>query len=355
MIQPVQIGEDLIGQGRSCFIIAEAGVNHNGDMDLAHRLIDRAAEAGANAVKFQSFVAEKLVTSAAKKADYQVETTGKPDNSQYEMLKALELTPEQQAELKAHCEEAGITYLCTPYEKASADMLDRMSVAAFKIASTDTTNIPFLRYLADKGRPVILSTGMSTLGEVEQAINTLRSGGLEGKIVLLHCLSEYPAPIDEVNLRAILTMQQAFRCPVGFSDHTPGIGASPWAVAIGACVVEKHFTLDRSLPGPDHRASLEPEELVNLVQTIRDVEVALGDGIKRPMPSELSNKVRLRKSLVALRDIRAGDKISAEDLTCKRPGNGLPPSCLDRVVGKRAASDLPENSLLTLSSINWNE
>jgi N,N'-diacetyllegionaminate synthase len=355
VIQPVQIGEDLIGQGRPCFIIAEAGVNHNGDMDLAHRLIDRAAESGANAVKFQSFSAEKLVTSVAKKADYQVETTGKQDDSQYGMLKALELTTDQQVELKAHCEETGITYLCTPYENESVDMLDRMNVAAFKIASTDTTNIPFLRYLAEKKRSVILSTGMSTLGEVEQAINTLRTGGLEGKIVVLHCLAEYPAPINEVNLRAILTMQQAFRCPVGFSDHTPGVGASPWAVAIGACVVEKHFTLDRSLPGPDHRASLEPEELVNLVQTIRDVESALGDGIKRPMPSELSNKIYMRKSLVVRRDIRAGDKISADDLDCKRPGNGISPSWFDRVVGKRATSDLPKNSLLTLSSINWNE
>jgi len=355
MIQTVQIGSDLVGPEQPCFIIAEAGVNHNGDMDLAYRLIDKACDAGANAVKFQSFIAEKLVTSVARKADYQVATTGEQDNSQYEMLKALELTPEQQAELKAHCEEMDITYLCTPYENESVDMLDRMNVAAFKIASTDTTNIPFLRYLAEKKRPVILSTGMSTLGEVEQAINTLQAGGLEGKIVLLHCLSEYPAPINEVNLRAILTMQQAFGCPVGFSDHTPGIGVSPWAVAIGACVIEKHLTLDRSLPGPDHRASLEPEELVNLVQTIRDVDVALGDGIKRPMPSELSNKPRMQKSLVIRRDLCKGDIISAEDLTCKRPGTGLPPSWFDRVIGKRVVSNLSSNSILTLSSINWDE
>lgn len=352
MIQPVHIGNRLVGPDQPCFIVAEAGVNHNGDMHLAHRLIDAAAEAGAGAVKFQSFITEELVTPEAPKAGYQVETTGEP-GSQYKMLKALELSADQQAELKAHCEQTGILYLCTPYEKMSIDMLDRMGVAAFKIASTDTTNIPFLRYVAGKGRPVILSTGMSTLGEVEQAVNTLRAGGLDGKIVILHCTSEYPAPVSDVNLRAILTMQQAFGCPVGFSDHTPGIGASPWAVAVGACVIEKHFTLDRNMVGPDHRASLEPDELVTLVRTVRDVEAALGDGIKRPTPSELPNKPLMQKSLVARRSIRSGETITSDDLTCKRPGFGLAPSWFDRVVGKRAAMDIPKDGVLTLSSVDW--
>ena len=354
MIKSVQVGNRLIGPGQSCFIVAEAGVNHNGDINLAHRLIDIAAEAGADAIKFQSFLTEELVTQEAPKASYQVETTGEAGR-QYEMLKALELSAAQQAELKAHCDEGGILYLCTPYENTSIDMLDQMDVTAFKIASTDTTNIPFLRYMAGKGRPVIFSTGMSTLAEVEQAVETLRTGGLDGKIVILHCTSEYPAPVSEVNLRAILTMQQAFACPVGFSDHTPGIGASPWAVAVGACVIEKHFTLDRNLVGPDHRASLEPDELAALIQTIRDVEAALGDGIKRPMPSELPNKPRMRKSLVARRSIRAGEVIHPDDITCKRPGTGLAPAWFDRVIGKRAAKDIAADSLLTLASVDWTE
>jgi len=352
VIKPVQVGDRLVGPGQPCFIIAEAGVNHNGDMNLAHRLIDAAAEANADAVKFQSFVTEELITPEAPKAGYQVETTGDP-GSQYKMLKALELSANQQAELKAHCEQVGILYLCTPYENTSIDMLDRMDVAAFKIASTDTTNIPFLRYIASKGRPVILSTGMSTLGEVEQAINTLHAEGLDGKIVILHCTSEYPAPISEVNLRAILTLKQAFGCPVGLSDHTPGVGASPWAVAVGACMIEKHFTLDRNMVGPDHRASLESDELAALVRTVRDVEAALGDGIKRLMPSEIPNKPLMQKSLVAQRSIRAGETITAKDLACKRPGFGLAPSWFERVVGKRATVDIPKDGVLTMSSVDW--
>jgi len=353
-MKKIEIAGRRVGVGHPCFIIAEAGVNHNGDMHLAHRLIDAATEAGADAVKFQSFVTEELLTPEAPKAGYQVETTGEP-GSQYKMLKALELSANEQAELKAHCEQIGILYLCTPYENTSVDMLDRIGVAAFKIASTDTTNIPFLRYIATKWRPVILSTGMSTLGEVEQAVDTLRAGGLDGKILILHCTSEYPAPISEVNLRAILTLQQAFGCPVGFSDHTPGIGASPWAVAIGACAIEKHFTLDRNMVGPDHRASLEPDELAALVRTVRDVEAALGDGLKRPMPSEIRNKPIMQKSLVAKRTIRAGETITAEDLACKRPGFGLAPSWFERVVGKRAIVDIPKDGLLTMSSVDWSE
>ena len=352
MIQPVQIGNRLVGPGQPCFIIAEVGVNHNGDLNLAYKMVDIALQAGVDAVKFQSFITEELITLNAPKASYQLETTGQ-SNSQYMMLKALELTSIQHNMLKQYCADKGIVYLCTPYEHTSVDMLDVLDVTAYKIASTDINNLPFLQYIATKNRPVILSTGMSTLGEIEQAIGVLYSGGLKGKIILLHCTSEYPAPIEEVNLCAILTMQQAFGCPIGFSDHTVGLGASPWAVAIGACIIEKHFTLDRSMDGPDHRASLEPTELKELVHTVRQVEVALGNGVKRPMPSELTNKPLMQKSLVARRAIQAGSVITVNDLTCKRPGFGLAPSWFETVIGKRAARDIPEDTLITLSSVDW--
>lgn len=344
----------MIGPGNPCVIIAEAGVNHNGDIKLAHKLIDVAAEAGADAVKFQSFVTEDVVTLEAQKARYQIETTGQ-NGEQFAMLKSLELSKDQQKELKTHCDETGILYLCTPYERKSADLLEEIGVAAYKIASTDTTNIPFLRYIARKGIPVILSTGMSSLGEVEEAVNELKMHGLDGKIIILQCTSEYPVPVNEINLRAMKTMELAFGCPVGFSDHTPGIGASPWAVAAGACVIEKHFTLDRNMTGPDHRASIEPKELTELVKTVRDVEAALGDGIKRPMSSEIANKPRMQKHLVATRTIFAGDVIQLTDLTCKRSGSGLPPKWFDRVVGKKAAKQIQKEETLELDSIIWSD
>lgn len=350
----VRIGDRLIGPGQACFIVAEAGVNHNGDIRLAYRLIDLAARAGVNAVKFQSFVTEELVTPEAPKPGYQLKTTPKAD-SQFKMIKALELNSDDHAKLKAHCEKSGVIYLCTPYDKISLDKLDRMDVAAFKVSSTDTTNIPFLRYIAAKGRPVILSTGMSTFDEVKEALCALYSGGLTGRVILLHCTSEYPAPVSEVNLRAISSMHQAFGCPVGFSDHTAGIGAGLWAVVAGACVIEKHFSLDRDMAGPDHRASIGPDELSELVKRVRDAERALGDGVKRPMPSELPNKTLMQRSLVAKRNIRAGEIIKADDLTCKRPGSGLRPSCFDCVVGKQAATDIPKDGVLTFSSIKWKE
>ena len=253
------------------------------------------------------------------------------------------------------CTEKKILYLCTPYEESSVDMLDRMGVAAYKIASTDTTNTPFLKYVASKGRPVILSTGMSTLAEVEQAVNALSSAGLEGKIIILHCTSEYPAPIEDTNLLAMLTMQQAFSCPVGFSDHTPYLGAGPWAVVLGACIIEKHFTLDRNMPGPDHRASLTPDEFAELVHTVRQVELSLGNGVKRPVTSELKNKPLMQKSLVARCDISAGQIITSDHLTCKRPAFGLSPSWFDRILGKRALVDIAKDGMITLSNVDWKE
>ena len=352
MIYPVRIGDKYIGLKNPCFIIAEAGVNHNGNMDLAHRLIDEAIAAGADAIKFQSFIADELVIPNTPKAKYQLETTGFA-GSQYEMLKSLELSEDQQLELKKYCEKVGILYLCTPYENISIDFLDRIHVAAYKIASTDITNDPFLYHIGNKGRPVLLSTGMSTLGEVEHAVHILRMKGLNGKIIILHCTSEYPAPLNEINLRAMLTMRHAFGCPVGFSDHTSGIGASPWAVALGACVIEKHFTLDRKLPGPDHQASVIPSELRELVKTIRAVETSLGDGIKLPMPSEIQNKTIMQKSLVARRLIKAGQIICPEDLTCKRPGTGLSPIWFDRIMERQAKRDILSGNLIELNDIDW--
>jgi N-acetylneuraminate synthase len=354
VIDPVQIGAHIIGPGHPCLIIAEAGVNHNGDMEIAHRLIDEAAGAGADAVKFQSFVAEELVTPDAPKAGYQVETTG-TSGSQFPMLKALELSEEQQRTLKAHCESKGVMYLCTPYENTSAEMLDRMDVSAYKVASTDTTNIPFLRFLAAKGRPVILSTGMCSLGEIEESLLALLEGELSGKIVIMHCVTEYPAPLEDANLKSIETMSKSFGCPVGFSDHSPGVGVSPWAVAMGAQVIEKHFTLDRGMEGPDHRASLEPQELADLVRTVREVEKAMGDGVKRPSERETANRPLMRKSLVAVRRLPAGHVIKPEDLTCKRPGTGLPPSWFNKVVGKKSRRGVSQDEVLGLHSIEWSE
>ena len=348
----VRIKDFKIGKKHPCFIIAEAGVNHNGNINIAHKLIESAKAAGADAVKFQCFKAESLVTRNSGKADYQLKTTS-GDDSQFSMLKQLELSDREQAQLKKHCDDEGILYLCTPYEQNSADLLETIGVDAYKIASTDTSNIPFLRYLAPKNIPVILSTGMSNLGDVEESVDELKKNGLDGKIIILQCTAEYPAPLEDINLRAMKTMELAFGCPVGFSDHTSGIGASPWAVAAGACVVEKHFTLDRCMEGPDHKASIEPQEMGQMVSTIRNVELALGDGMKRIMPSERKNKSKMQKSLVATREISAGRMIKPEDLTCKRPGTGLPPNWLDKVIGQQVLKTIKKDDVLTLEAIAW--
>ena len=345
MIEPVEIRGHLLGPNRRCLIVAEAGVNHNGNVNLAHQLVAAAHASGVDAVKFQSFTAADLVTPEALKAEYQAEP-GADGQTQYEMLRALELRAADQAALKDRCDELGLLYLCTPYARADVDLLDEMDVAAFKIGSTDTNNSPFLRYVASKRRPVILSTGMSSLGEVDDAVRTLREGGLDGRIILLHCASAYPAPLDALNLRTIATMRARFGCPVGFSDHTAGVGAAPWAVAFGTCLIEKHFTLDKQMRGPDHRASVDPKELSALVRAIRDVESALGDGEKRVMAAELSNKSRMQKSLVAARDIKAGERFTADMLVCKRPATGLAPASLAQVLGSKAARDLARDTVL---------
>lgn len=342
-----QVGNREVGTGSSCFVIAEIGVNHNGDMDMAHRLVDEATSAGADAVKFQTFRAEFLVSNHSKKANYQLETTGSDDAGQAAMLKPLELSVEQHEDLLAHCRDSGIMFLSTPYDQESADLLRRLGVPAIKIASTDTSNLPFLRAIDEFDTSVILSTGMSELAEVREAVDALSETKRRGKLVVLQCTSEYPAPEGEINLRAIRTMADLFGCPVGFSDHTQGIDASGWAVAAGAVMIEKHFTLDRTLPGPDHRASVVPEELRAMVGQIRRVERALGDGCKGVARSERGNRIALRKSLMLLRPLRAGAVIEADNLASKRPGTGLPPREWDNVVGRRASRELEAGKPLT--------
>lgn len=346
---PVTIAGRQIGSGQPCFIIAEAGVNHNGDPELARQLIDVAKTAGADAVKFQLFRADRLASAAAPKAGYQVWTTGGGE-SQLEMLRRLGLPLEAHRALRDYCGEQGILYLCTPFDEPSADFLETLAVAAFKIPSGELTNLPFLAHVARKGKSLIVSTGMATLAEVEAAVRTIDAAG-NRDVVLLHCVSNYPANPAEANLRAMQTMAEAFGLPVGYSDHTPGIEVALAAVALGACVIEKHFTLDRTLPGPDHRVSLEPQELVALVRGIRTVEAALGHGRKEPAPSEADTAAVARKSLVAAKDIATGSTVTADSIAIKRPGTGLPPAMLEQVVGRIATEDIPADTVLTLEML----
>lgn len=340
----VSIGKHLIGPGNPVFIIAEAGVNHNGDLRLAKQLVDVAVQAGADAVKFQTYRAEEVVSVAAPKARYQAETTGTQE-SHLEMLKRLELLPAAHRELIEQCHAHDLVFLSTPFDMASADLLEELNVPAYKIPSGEITNWPFLEHVASKRRPVILSTGMSDLSEVEQAVRVLRVAGCS-ELVILHCTSSYPASAANANLRAMQTMADAFHVPVGLSDHTMGIEVSLAAAALGASVLEKHFTLDRSLPGPDHRASLEPDELRLLVHSIRLVESALGDGRKRPTASEEDARMVARRSIVAQRTIPAGTLIVRDLLAFKRPGTGIPPYRLPDVIGRKATRTIPADTLI---------
>lgn len=352
------------------FVIAEAGVNHNGSVDMALRLVDAASDAGADAVKFQTFKAEAVISAAAPKAEYQKTTTGSGE-SQLEMVRRLELGDEAHRRVLDHCRERGILFLSTPFDPACADFLVQdLGVPQLKIPSGEITNAPFLLHLAAFGLPVIISTGMSTLGEVETALGTLAFGFLAQKdmpcettfrdafasdagqavlaekVSILHCTTEYPAPYDQVNLRVMDTLKSAFGLPVGLSDHTPGIAIPIAAVARGATIIEKHFTLDCALPGPDHRASLEPDDLAAMIAGIRQVEVALGDGHKRPGGAEWSNRNIARRSLVAARAVAAGEVWSADTLTCKRPGNGIPPGDYWRYLGRTATRDYAADELI---------
>ncbi len=329
-------------------IIAEAGVNHNGDLKLAKQLIDAAAEAGADIVKFQTFNADRLVTRTALKADYQNQTTDSKE-SHYEMLRRLELTNTMHKELIAHCAARNIEFFSTGFDIESVDLLVSLGQNHFKIPSGEITNLPYLRHVSRLGKPIILSTGMATLGEIEEAIDVLEQAGTtRTNMTILHCTTEYPAPMAEVNLRAMQSMQAAFGVAVGYSDHTAGIEVAIAAVGLGATVIEKHFTLDRNLPGPDHKASLEPDELKAMVSAIRNIEIALGDGIKRLTPSEARNKPVARKSLVASKAIKAGEVLSTENITTKRPGTGISPMNWDAVMGRKAVRDFVVDELIEL-------
>lgn len=349
MVRPVLIGRQSVGPDLPCMIIAEAGINHNGSLEMALRLVDAAAEAGADVIKFQTFKSEEVISPLAPKANYQVQTTGSAE-SQLAMVRKLELSPDAFATLDRHCRERGVVFLSTPFDYGSVDLLQALAVPAFKISSGDVTNLPFLTYIAKKRKPIILSTGMSNLDEVVTTVETLNSAG-NRDLVLLHCVSNYPALASSVNLRAMKTLQERFAVPVGYSDHTEGIEIPLAAAALGACIVEKHFTLDRSLPGPDHRASLEPHELTALVKGIRTVEAALGDGHKLPTTEEMNTAAVARRSLVAACDLAAGTVLTEAHIAILRPGTGLPPSMLPDLVGRRLRQPVAAGALLAMDML----
>ena len=329
------------------FVIAEAGVNHNGSLEMAFQLIDVAVAAGADAVKFQTFKAENVIAISAPKAAYQQETTGS-DESQLEMVKKLELDEAAHTRLYKYCQHKGIQFLSTPFDLESIDLLIRLGLEVFKIPSGEITNLPYLRKLGGLKKKVIMSTGMADLGEIEDALEVITSAGTPlSDITILHCNTQYPTPFEDVNLRAMLTIQHAFPgAQVGYSDHTVGIEVPIAAVALGAKVIEKHFTLDRNLPGPDQRASLEPHELTAMISAIRRIEKALGTGIKKPSPSELKNKPIARKSIVAALPIKEGEVFSEMNITVKRPGTGISPMRWDELMGRKADRDYQEDNLI---------
>jgi N,N'-diacetyllegionaminate synthase len=327
-----------------CFIIAEAGVNHNGCLELAKKLVRAAAESGADAVKFQTFQAKHLVTADAPQAEYQATNSGKKE-SQFDMLKRLELPLEAFAELNRECQALGIMFMSTAFDEESADYLAGLGMAIFKIPSGELTNLPLIRHIARYGKPMIVSTGMGTLDEVADAVNAIRLEG-NNDITILHCVSNYPAPPESVNLRAMHAIQKTLGVPIGYSDHTMGIEASVIAVAAGASVIEKHFTLDCHMPGPDHKASLEPHELCEMVSSIRRVEVLLGTGLKQPTEAELAVSKIVRRSVVAKCDIPALVEIDESMLVLRRPGTGIPPAQCQQVIGRRASVNISKDSML---------
>lgn len=343
-----RIGPGGDGRGR-CFLIAEAGVNHNGDPALAHRLIDVAADAGADAVKFQTFRSEQLISVGAPKAAYQRKATGSSE-SQLEMIKELELSFDDFAALQDHCTQRGLVFLSTPFDHDSVAFLDRLPVPAIKVPSGEITNFPLLAHIARCTKPVILSTGMATLQEVAEALDVLGPAEDQG-IAILHCVSSYPTDPADANLNAMETMRVAFGHPVGWSDHTTGCDIAFAAVALGAAVVEKHFTLDTSLPGPDHRASLDPRQLTELVRGMRRVEAALGDGEKRPRPCEADTRDVARRSLFLCHDLAAGSTITAGTLSALRPAGGIGPNELEQVLGRKAARSLKAGDMIAWADL----
>lgn len=348
-VTTVIIGERVVGPGHPCFIIAEAGVNHNGSLEMARQLVDVAAQAGADAIKFQTFKAEKMVAPDAPKAEYQMRNTGTAE-SQFEMIRRLELSPEMHQNLRAYCADKGILFMSSPFDEESADLLADLDVAVFKIPSGELTNLPFLDHVAQKGKPMIVSTGMSTLAEVSTAVATIHHANNKD-LMLLHCVSNYPADPVDINLKAMATLAMAFQVPVGYSDHTNGVEVTLAAVALGACVIEKHFTLDRNLPGPDHLASLEPAELESMVRGIRIVETSLGHGRKEPAAREANTAAVARKSLVTAQDIPAGQRLMEEHISVKRPGTGIPPAMISHILGRTTRVAVSAGTLITLEML----
>ncbi|MEH7890011.1 N-acetylneuraminate synthase [Elizabethkingia meningoseptica] len=343
---------DILQKNR-VFIIAEAGVNHNGSIELAKKLIDAGVEAKVDAVKFQTFIAENVISKYAEKADYQKDTTSS-DESQLEMVKQLELSFEDFKELKTYCEQKGMMFLSTPFDMDSIKFLETLKMGLWKIPSGEITNLPYLQKIGSYNEKIIFSTGMSTLGDIENAIDILvKAGTSRENITILHCNTEYPTPMDDVNLKAMQTIKNAFGVNVGYSDHTLGIEVPIAAVALGATVIEKHFTLDKSMKGPDHLASLEPNELKLMVQGIRNIEEALGTAIKLPSASESKNIKIARKSIHLAKDIKKGHLFGMDDLIIKRPGNGISPLFINEIIGCRAKSDLLEDSILNFKDIEW--
>ena len=331
-------------------IIAEAGVNHNGSIELAKKLVEKAKEAGVDYIKFQTFKASKLVTKAAKQAEYQQRNIGKEGDSQYQMLKKLELSPEEHEVLIEYCQQKGIKFFSTAFDFDSIDYLHSLNLGLWKIPSGEVTNYPFLKRIAAYNEPTILSTGMCDMEDVRAAVEALYKNGLSKEnLILLHCNTEYPTPFEDVNLKAMDALRKEFGVEVGYSDHTKGIEVPSAAVALGATVIEKHFTLDRNMEGPDHRASLEPDELMAMVSAIRNIEKAVGgDGTKHVSESEKKNIAIARKSIVAARDIKAGEVFTEQNLTVKRPGNGISPMKWDEVIGTKAKRDFSEDDLIEI-------
>ncbi len=328
-------------------IIAEAGVNHNGDLSLARKLIDVAADSGVDYVKFQTFNSKKLVSKQAKKANYQIENTNNHSESQLEMLQRLELSKEDHYELVSYCLNRGIKFLSTGFDLESLDFLSKLGMDLFKVPSGELTNLPYLRKIGSMGKPVIISTGMSEMQEIEDALNIIEKAGTRrNDITILHCNTEYPTPMEDVNLMAMNTIGRNFNTPIGYSDHTLGIEVPIAAVALGATVIEKHFTLDKSMEGPDHKASLDPDELKAMVRGIRNIEVSLGSGIKIPSKSESKNKDIARKSIVAAKEILKGAIFTEENLTVKRPGTGISPMKWDDIIGTVATKNYAEDDLI---------
>lgn len=333
---------------RRVFIIAEAGVNHNGSIDIAKRLIDVAVASGADAVKFQTFNAESIVSRHAEKADYQKKTTDAKE-SQFEMIKRLELGVGEHKELIDYCKNKYIVFLSTPFDLGSVDLLNKLGLEIFKIPSGEITNLPYLRKVGSLRKKIILSSGMADLGEIEDALGILMEAGTQkDNITVLHCNTEYPTPFEDVNLLAMLTIRDAFKVDVGYSDHTLGIEIPVAAVALGATVIEKHFTLDRNMEGPDHKASLEPHELKAMISAIRNVECSLGDGVKKTSTSEMKNRPIARKSIVAAKEIKKGELFDNTNIAVKRPGTGISPMEWDRIIGRRANKDFKEDELIEI-------